>query len=141
MDSSIASLGARAFSFSRTRWGASSHRYVRDKRPRALVVERQSEYAIDYDLMFNKFGFRSLFATIPGEAGRAVSEDEDISVVLIDADTVDLRRCLTVLHRMRPLKLIVVAGPDAEIDEYPCDVRLVRKPLVIRELEKEVAYL
>ncbi|CLQ60727.1 Uncharacterised protein [Mycobacterium tuberculosis] len=71
-----------------------------------------------------------------------MSEDEDIAVVLIDADTVDLRRCLTVLQRMRPLKLIVVAGPDAEIDEeYPCDVRLVRKPLVIRELEKEVAYL
>lgn len=137
----MASLGARAFSFSRTRWGACSHRNLRDRGPRALVIERQSEYAIDYDLVFNKFGFRSLFARIPGEAGRAVSEDEDIAVVLIDADTVNLRRCLTVLQRMRPLKLIVVAGPEAEIEESPCGVRLVRKPLVIRELEQEVACL
>jgi len=142
MESSMASHRARSFSFSRTRLGVSSNHYHRDKKPKALVVERQSEYAIDYDLALDNFGARALFANIPGEAGRAVSEDEDIAVVLIDADTVDLEKCLTVFRRLRPLKLIIVAGSDANLrDEYPCDVRLVRKPLVIRELEKEFAYL
>ncbi len=136
----MASLGIHGLRFARTRPDVASGRHQRDQQSKALVVDRKSEYSIDYDLMFDKFGFVSLFASIPAEAGRAAAENETIEVVLIDADIVGLRR-LTVVQRVLARKVIVVAAPDAEIDSESGDVVLVRNPLMIRELEKVIASL
>lgn len=99
--------------FARAHRGA-AYKRARQNRgaPTALIVERESDYAIDYELAFEKFGYRSLFTAIPGEAGRALVEYSAICVVVIDADTVDVQRCMSTIEQLRRVKmLVVVASP------------------------------
>ncbi|WP_312361908.1 MULTISPECIES: hypothetical protein [Agrobacterium] len=129
--------------FAHTHWGAAHKRdHQNASGPTALVVERQSEYAIDYDLAFAKFGYRTLFTAIPGEAGRAVANNEAISIVLIDADTVDLQRYHSIFERMRPVQLLVVFKGGNEVAAgLPRKVIVLQKPLVMRDFEREIALL
>ncbi|WP_374638758.1 hypothetical protein [Agrobacterium salinitolerans] len=114
----------------------SAHPYNTSK-PSVLIVEDGSEYALDYELMFNSFGYAVAFARTPAAAGIAISEEAPFVAALIDADTVDLTSCLALLGHFDDVKILVAASPAATIpDDLLLDARLFRLPVIPREVER-----
>ncbi|SFB61667.1 hypothetical protein SAMN03159496_05872 [Rhizobium sp. NFR07] len=102
-----------------------------------LVVERDSDYALDYELMLNGLGYPVVFAPTPAAAGIALIEHPEICLVLVDADSVDIECCSSVLNGIRRLPIVVVAAPEVLIAlERHTNVRLCRKPISPREVAR-----
>jgi hypothetical protein len=108
-------------------------------RRKALVVECRSDYALDYELMLNGYGYDVVFAPGAAAAGLAVLEDSELAFVLIDADTVETERCLDIMVSIRAMPTLIIASPEVPITAgLPSNVRVCRKPIVIREVERLV---
>ncbi|RWX81552.1 hypothetical protein EPK99_04520 [Neorhizobium lilium] len=106
---------------------------------KALVVECRSDYALDYELMLNGYGYDVVFAPGAAAAGLAVLEYPEIALALIDADTVETARCLDVIGGIRAIPIVVIASPEVlNAEAIPSNVRICRKPIVIREVERLV---
>jgi hypothetical protein len=110
------------------------------RQSKALVVECGSDYALDYELMLNGYGYAVMFAPGAAAAGLAMLEYPEIVFALIDADTVETERCLDVMGGIRAIPIIVIASPEVLITKaVSSNVTICRKPVVTREVERLVA--
>jgi hypothetical protein len=106
---------------------------------KALVVECGSDYALDFELMLNGYGYDVMFAPGAAAAGLAMLEYPQIVFALIDADTVETERILDVMCGIRAIPIIVIASPEVLITKaMSSNVRICRKPIVTREVERLV---
>ena len=102
-----------------------------------LVVERDSDYALDYELMLNGLGYAVVFAPTPAAAGIALIEHPEICLVLVDGDSVDFACCSSVVTGIRRLPIVVVAAPEVPLAlETHMNVRVCRKPISPREVAR-----
>jgi CheY-like chemotaxis protein len=108
----------------------------------ALVVESRSDYALDYELMLNGLGYAAVFAPTGAAAGLAMLEHPDIALALVDADSVDLECCVRVMTAIRPVPLIAVGSQEISFrQEISSNIRLCRKPIFLREVERAIVQL
>lgn len=107
---------------------------------KALVIECRSDYALDYELMLNGFGYDVLFAPTAPAAGRALLEHPEIALAFIDADSVDVEPCIDVTVSVKAIPLLVFASPGVSVSKpLFCDLHLCRKPVVSRDVERIIA--
>jgi CheY-like chemotaxis protein len=109
------------------------------RQSKALVVECGSDYALDFELMLSGYGYDVMFAPGAAAAGLAMLESPQIVFALIDADTVETERTLDVMGGIRAIPIIVIASPEVLITKaISSNVRICRKPIVTREVERLV---